>query len=155
MCVLLVYKRTSPEVLQLFSWAKLVDFLVCFLGSPTYIRNPYIRGKLVEVSWFQYALKHYKVLCSLIHEADKQPLVVGMFTNHALTQNHLVSAILHFYIDVEFTGSNVFYVSSAINHFVAHTQFYDKFRWRRDSQQILKFLWSIRHYRSMVAKECR
>eukprot|EP01105_Mastigella_eilhardi_P028801 TRINITY_DN975_c0_g1_i1.p1 TRINITY_DN975_c0_g1~~TRINITY_DN975_c0_g1_i1.p1 ORF type:complete len:1093 (-),score=286.71 TRINITY_DN975_c0_g1_i1:1415-4693(-) len=108
-----------------------MDFLVCFLGDVAYIRNPYLRSKLVQL------------VRLLIPENDRsstmsQQQLLSLFTSHEIAKAHLVSALMNFYVDIEYTGT--------------HTQFYDKFNWRYDVQKIIMFLWTMPRYRQCVAQ---
>jgi ubiquitin conjugation factor E4 B len=72
----------------------LITLLVLFLGSPTHVKNPYLRAKLVE----------------LMHSLT--PKVVGrnlgLFENNVVAQRHLARVLMSFYVDIEFAERKLF-----------------------------------------------
>nr|XP_046223628.1 LOW QUALITY PROTEIN: ubiquitin conjugation factor E4 B-like [Oncorhynchus gorbuscha] len=94
----------------------IVTFLVVFICSQNYIRNPYLIAKLVEVLF--------------VTNPAVQPRTQRfseMMENHQLSVKHLVPALMKFYTDVEHTG--------------ATSEFYDKFTIRYHISTIFKSLW--------------
>ncbi|KAJ1974146.1 Ubiquitin conjugation factor E4 [Dimargaris xerosporica] len=93
----------------------LVAFIVVFVGQPQYIKNPYLRAKLVEILFFL--------------TLDQGPgfMDLGTILNtDPMALDHLAPALMHFYVEVEQTG--------------ASSQFYDKFNIRYNISQVLKYL---------------
>ncbi|KAH3765468.1 Ubiquitin conjugation factor E4, core [Pelomyxa schiedti] len=115
------------------SWSKssIIDSLVCFLGSPNYIRNPYLRSKFVQVLG--------ELTQTKIQFGGSKSVADIVFSENVLAKNFLVKSLLKFYVDIEFTGT--------------HTQFYDKFNWRFDVQIILAYLWGIPHFKASIIQE--
>ena len=48
--VLMYVSRFRPQVLEGIPMEELLLFFVTFMGSPAYIKNPYLRSRMVEVS---------------------------------------------------------------------------------------------------------
>ncbi|XP_062871125.1 ubiquitin conjugation factor E4 B isoform X1 [Trichomycterus rosablanca] len=106
----------SPQVLYEPCTQDIVTFLVVFICSQNYIRNPYLIAKLVEVLF--------------VTNPAVQPRTQRFFEmieNHSLSINQLVPALMKFYTDVEHTGST--------------SEFYDKFTIRYHISTIFKSLW--------------
>ena len=106
---------------------ELFTFIITFMGSPAYVRNPYVRAKLVDV------LRMWMSEMNYIMSPMRQ-----LFDMHELAQKHLTVSLLKLYVDMEFTGS--------------HTQFYDKFNIRYTIGAILDYLWNVpEHQKTWVA----
>ncbi|XP_072512676.1 ubiquitin conjugation factor E4 B isoform X2 [Salminus brasiliensis] len=113
---LLFIVQYSPQVLYEPCTQDIVTFLVVFICSQNYIRNPYLIAKLVEVLF--------------VTNPAVQPRTQRFFEmieNHPLSVNLLVPALMKFYTDVEHTG--------------ATSEFYDKFTIRYHISTIFKSLW--------------
>uniref|UniRef100_A0A1A7YJG2 Ubiquitin conjugation factor E4 B n=1 Tax=Iconisemion striatum TaxID=60296 RepID=A0A1A7YJG2_9TELE len=119
---LLFVVQYSPQVLYEPCVQDVVTFLVVFICSQNYIRNPYLIAKLVEVLF--------------VTNPAVQPRTQRfseMMENHPLSIKHLVPALMKFYTDVEHTG--------------ATSEFYDKFTIRYHISTIFKSLWqNIAHH---------
>uniref|UniRef100_A0A8C6MMH5 Ubiquitin conjugation factor E4 B n=1 Tax=Nothobranchius furzeri TaxID=105023 RepID=A0A8C6MMH5_NOTFU len=119
---LLFAVQYSPQVLYEPCVQDVVTFLVVFICSENYIRNPYLIAKLVEVLF--------------VTNPAVQPRTQRfseMMENHPLSIKHLVPALMKFYTDVEHTG--------------ATSEFYDKFTIRYHISTIFKSLWqNIAHH---------
>ncbi|KAF2283608.1 hypothetical protein GH714_012184 [Hevea brasiliensis] len=86
-------------------------------GKSTYIRNPYLRAKMVEV------------LNCWMPRRSGSSATATLFEGHQLSLKYLVRNLLKLYMDVEFTGS--------------HTQFYDNFNIRHNIAELLEHLWQV------------
>ncbi|XP_021905344.1 probable ubiquitin conjugation factor E4 [Carica papaya] len=84
---------------------------------PNYIRNPYLRAKMVEV------------LNCWMPRRSGSTATSTLFEGHQLSLEYLVRNLLKLYVDIEFTGS--------------HTQFYDKFDIRHNIAELLEYLWQV------------
>ncbi|XP_061592345.1 ubiquitin conjugation factor E4 B isoform X2 [Cololabis saira] len=119
---LLFVVQYSPQVLYEPCIGDIVTFLVVFICNQSYIRNPYLIAKLVEVLF--------------VTNPAVQPRTQRfseMMENHPLSVKHLVPALMKFYTDVEHTG--------------ATSEFYDKFTIRYHISTIFKSLWqNIAHH---------
>eukprot|EP00963_Diacronema_lutheri_P009923 scaffold938_cov334-Pavlova_lutheri.AAC.43 len=126
--VLLYTVRTSPDVLNSVQneLADIIDFLVVFVGSPHYIKNPYKRADMVEVL-------HACIPRDSQHGMPPPKSVQLLLEVYPLAVKHLVPNLLKLYVDIEFTGS--------------HTQFYDKFNIRHNIGEILEYLWGVQAHR--------
>lgn len=85
-CYLLFSHRYSPQVLYEPCVQDIVTFLVVFICSQNYIRNPYLIAKLVEVLF--------------VTNPAVQPRTQRfseMMENHPLSVKHLVPALMKFY----------------------------------------------------------
>ncbi|MFT7798460.1 ubiquitin conjugation factor E4 B-like [Arapaima gigas] len=112
----------SPQVLYEPCTQDVVTFLVVFICSQNYIRNPYLIAKLVEVLFVTNPAVQPRT-----HRFSE------MMENHPLAVTHLVPALMKFYTDVEHTG--------------ATSEFYDKFTIRYHISTIFKSLWqNIGHH---------
>uniref|UniRef100_UPI00398EF25A ubiquitin conjugation factor E4 B isoform X2 n=1 Tax=Pristiophorus japonicus TaxID=55135 RepID=UPI00398EF25A len=110
------YPEYSPQVLYEPCTQDVVTFLVVFICSQNYIRNPYLIAKLVEVMF--------------VTNPAVQPRTQKFYEimeNHPLATKQLVPALMKFYTDVEHTG--------------ATSEFYDKFTIRYHISTIFKSLW--------------
>ncbi|XP_041129347.1 ubiquitin conjugation factor E4 B isoform X7 [Polyodon spathula] len=113
---LLFIVQYSPLVLYEPCTQDIVTFLIVFICSQNYIRNPYLIAKLVEVLF--------------VTNPAVQPRTQRfseMMENHPLSIKQLVPALMKFYTDVEHTG--------------ATSEFYDKFTIRYHISTIFKSLW--------------
>ncbi|XP_051946759.1 ubiquitin conjugation factor E4 B-like isoform X5 [Xyrauchen texanus] len=113
---LLFIVQYSPQVLFEPCTGDIVTFLVVFICSQNYIKNPYLIAKLVEVLF--------------VTNPAVQPRThrfFEMMENHPLAINQLVPTLMKFYTDVEHTG--------------ATSEFYDKFTIRYHISTIFKSLW--------------
>eukprot|EP00899_Mesostigma_viride_P025855 jgi/Mesvir1/6454/Mv19535-RA.1 len=123
----------TSRVLEHVSLEELMNFMVVMVGSPLYLKNPYLRAKMVEVlsMWIPTHCPH-----------SMAGTMTALFEGHQLCLRHLVPNLLKLYVDIESTGS--------------HTQFYDKFNIRHQCAEILEYLWGVPSHRAMwqkVAKE--
>jgi ubiquitin conjugation factor E4 B len=59
-----------------------------FLSSPWYIKNPFLKAKLVTVLFFG----------TLGTEGDKHGVLFGQLNSHKLCLKHLMAALVSFYI---------------------------------------------------------
>ncbi|KAM6977292.1 ubiquitin conjugation factor E4 B isoform 1-T1 [Aplochiton taeniatus] len=123
---LLFVVQYSPQVLYEPCVQDIVTFLVAFICSQNYIRNPYLIAKLVEVLF--------------VTNPAVQPRTQRfseMMENHPLSIKMLVPALMKFYTDVEHTG--------------ATSEFYDKFTIRYHISTIFKSLWqNIGHHNTFL-----
>jgi ubiquitin conjugation factor E4 B len=106
---------------------ELMSLFVLLLGSPEYVKNPYLRAKFVEVLqfWLPGDPEDPK--------GRWNPRMANLFEGHPLALAHLVPAVLRLYVDIEFTG--------------AANQFYDKFNIRYQIGEICEYLWKVEPHR--------
>ncbi|KAL6551585.1 E3 ubiquitin-protein ligase pub1 [Orobanche gracilis] len=127
---LLIFASRIPRVLDGVLLDDFMNFIIMFMASPEYIRNPYLRTKMVEV-----------LNCWMPRRSGSKATET-LFEGHQLSLEYLVRNLLKLYVDIEFTGS--------------HTQFYDKFNIRHNIAELLEYLWQVPSHRNVwrrIAKE--
>ncbi|KAL6205243.1 hypothetical protein ACLB2K_022505 [Fragaria x ananassa] len=128
--LLIVASQLIPKAFSGVLLDDFMNFIVMFMASPEYIRNPYLRSKMVQV------------LNCLMHGSRSSAALAMLFEGHKLSLEYLVRNLLKLYVDIEYTGS--------------HTRFYDKFSIRHSIAELLKYLWQVPSHRNVwrqVAKE--
>lgn len=127
---LLIFASRIPRALDGVMLDDFMNFIIMFMASPEYIRNPYLRAKMVEV------------LNCWMPQRSGSKATETLFEGHPLSLEYLVRNLLKLYVDIEFTGS--------------HTQFYDKFNIRHNIAELLEYLWQVPSHRNVwrkIAKE--
>lgn len=127
---LLIFASRIPKALDGVLLDDFMNFIIMFMGSPNFIRNPYLRAKMVEV-----------LNCWMPRRSGSSNTAT-LFEGHQLSLEFLVRNLLKLYVDIEFTGS--------------HTQFYDKFNIRHNIAELLEYLWQVPSHRNawrQIAKE--
>ncbi|EEF29477.1 ubiquitin-protein ligase, putative [Ricinus communis] len=127
---LLIFASRIPKALDGVVLDDFMNFIIMFMASPTYIRNPYLRAKMVEV-----------LNCWMPRRSGSSDTAT-LFEGHHLSLEYLVRNLLKLYVDIEFTGS--------------HTQFYDKFNIRHNIAELLEYLWQVPSHRNawrQIARE--
>lgn len=126
--VLIHTGRVAPQVLQSVELQETVVFFMAMMGSPNYVKNPYLRTKLSEVL--------YACLPQSVRQNPamrrRSDILAFVFDNHPVILSHLVPCLLQLYVDIEFTGR--------------HTQFYEKFYMRAYIQEVLEYVWNIQEH---------
>lgn len=123
--------RNMPQIITSTQSDELVLLCITFLRSSEYIKNPYLKSGLVTIMfhgiWPVY---------------NRSKGILGdLLTSMPFATDHLLHALMKFYIEVENTG--------------AHTQFYDKFNIRYEIFQIIKCIWSNTIYRERLSQESK
>ncbi|CAA0828388.1 Probable ubiquitin conjugation factor E4 [Striga hermonthica] len=127
---LLIFASRIPRALDGVMLDDFMNFIIMFMASPEYIRNPYLRAKMVEV-----------LNCWMPRRSGSKATET-LLEGHQLSLEFLVRNLLKLYVDIEFTGS--------------HTQFYDKFNIRHNIAELLEYLWQVPSHRNFwrrIAKE--
>ncbi|KAL6598275.1 hypothetical protein ACP70R_046440 [Stipagrostis hirtigluma subsp. patula] len=127
---LLVLTSRVPKALESFALDDFLNFIIMFMASTSYIKNPYLRAKMVEV------------LNCWTPKRSGLNSTASLFEGHQLCLDYLVRNLLKLYVDIEFTGS--------------HTQFFDKFNIRHNIAELLEYLWDVPSHRNawrQIAKE--
>lgn len=109
----------------------LVTFCTTFLSSGWYIKNPFLKAKLAEILF-------YNVIPWGRHTNG---VLSDTLNIHGLALQHLVPALMSFWIEAENTGS--------------HTQFYDKFNMRYHLSQIFKSVWSNPKHKEQIHRQAQ
>ncbi|KAK9924987.1 hypothetical protein M0R45_033328 [Rubus argutus] len=132
---LLIFASRMPKAFHGILLDEFMNFIIMFMASPEYIRNPYLRAKMVEV-----------LNCLMPRGSHQSPAAAAaaasLFEGHQLSLEYLVRNLLKLYVDIEFTGS--------------HTQFYDKFNIRHNIAELLEYLWQVPSHRNawrQIARE--
>ncbi len=123
--------RNMPQIITSTQSDELVMLCITFLRSSEYIKNPYLKSGLVTIMfhgiWPVY---------------NRSKGVLGdLLTSMPFATDHLLHALMKFYIEVENTGG--------------HNQFYDKFNMRYEVFQIIKCIWSNTVYRERLSQESK
>ncbi|KAI8905797.1 ubiquitin elongating factor core-domain-containing protein [Entophlyctis helioformis] len=127
--------RYNAVMLEHHPRDEIVTFAMTVLSNPTYIKNPYLKSKLVEIL-FYFTIPLYRRASGETHGK-----LDGVFSTHPLAKAHLVRSVLGFYVDVEQTGM--------------HSQFYDKFNIRYNISQVLKSIWNDPTHRHAIVGASR
>jgi len=123
--------QNCPEKYELAGKHELLIFILTFLTSTWYIKNPFLKSKINDVlfmSTWGYGRERNGVLGNLLN-------------SHPQALKHLIPALTHFYIEVEQTG--------------ASSQFYDKFNARRNIAWVLKIIWNNPAHREALRIEAQ
>ncbi|KAI3791661.1 hypothetical protein L2E82_05521 [Cichorium intybus] len=113
-----IFASRIPRALDGVKLDDFMNFIIMFMASPEYIRNPYLRAKMVEV-----------FNCWMPRRSGSSTVTSTLFEGHQLSVQYLVKNLLKLYVDIEFTGS--------------HTQFYEKFNIRHNIAELLEYLWQV------------
>ncbi|KAK4776219.1 hypothetical protein SAY87_024180 [Trapa incisa] len=127
---LLIIASRLPRGLDGVVLDDFMNLIIMFMASPEYIKNPFLRAKMVEV------------LNCWIPRRSGFSVTASLFEGHRLSLEYLVRNLLKLYVDIEFTGS--------------HNQFYDKFNIRHNIAELLEYLWQVPSHRNawrQIAKE--
>jgi ubiquitin conjugation factor E4 B len=121
---------TMPHIFSSNQCDEIVMFCIAFLRSSEYIKNPGLK------SGFTSILFH-----GVWPARNFQRGVLGDVLNSlSFAMNHLLHALMNFYIECEHTGAHAFY---------------DKFNIRYEIFQVIKCIWGNIVYREQLAKESK
>lgn len=118
-----------PNVIETVG-EELALFIIVFICTSTYIANPYLIAKLIEVLFVSSPVLH--PFTRTFHST---------ILSHPLSRENLAPALMKFYTDVESTG--------------ATSEFYDKFSIRYHISVIFKSFWDDEHYMRSVRQESK
>ncbi|XP_067945570.1 ubiquitin conjugation factor E4 B-like [Watersipora subatra] len=108
--------------------ADIVTLLVVLVCSPSYIKNPYLTAKLVEIIFTADS----NISGNTCKDFSQQ------IYEHTVALDHLMPSLMRFYVDIESTGS--------------HTEFFDKFGIRYQISIIFKSLWCIKAHKAQFIR---
>ncbi|KAK9449910.1 ubiquitin elongating factor core-domain-containing protein [Limtongia smithiae] len=128
---IIYFSRHFPQLLFDQTHVELVTFAVTFIRTSSYIKNPYLKAKIIEVLFFGVQQQPSFRFGFLGETLNSLPFAV----------EHLFHMLMQFYIEIEQTG--------------ASSQFYDKFNIRYYISQIVKFIWENPVYRDKLEQESR
>ncbi|KIK52087.1 hypothetical protein GYMLUDRAFT_50156 [Collybiopsis luxurians FD-317 M1] len=121
--------QAFPDKFELSGKNELLTFILTFLTSTWYIKNPFLKSKINDVLF----------MSTWPYARERGGLLGGLLNSHPLALKHLMPALTHFYIEVEQTG--------------ASSQFYDKFIARRNISYVLKVVWDNPTHREALNRE--
>lgn len=138
MCTLLVFvARTQRNLATAPIMEQFMLFFTMFLGSPAYIKNPYLRGRMVEALHCYMPENEADISAGFAARrrgwigADE---VATLFEVHPLVIQAMVQACISLYVDIERTDR--------------HNAFYEKFNTRYQIGEILAYLWELPQHRA-------
>ncbi|XP_071696746.1 probable ubiquitin conjugation factor E4 [Rutidosis leptorrhynchoides] len=120
---LLIFASQIPRALDGVKLDDFMNFIIMFMASPGYIRNSYLRAKMVEV-----------LNCWIPHRSGTLSVTSSLFEGNQFAIQYLVGNLFKLYVDVEFTGS--------------HIQSDDSFNIRHNILDLLEYLWQIPVYQN-------
>lgn len=131
---LLYVSRMHPQLLVGAPMEEMMLFLMVFMGSPKYVRSPYLRSKLSEVVhvWLPPQQEGASFRRGFTSRSLGNSLTY-LFEAHPLVLEHLVPTLLQLYVAIEFTDRA--------------NQFYLKFHMRQYIGDILHYLWGVPQHR--------
>jgi ubiquitin conjugation factor E4 B len=110
---------------------EMITLCIAFLRSSEYIKNPYLKSSLVTLLFSgTWPFMHLKsgVLGDQLYSAK-------------FAHDHLLHALMKFYIECESTGAN--------------SAFYDKFNIRYEIFQVIKCVWGNDVYKQQLTRESK
>ncbi|KKZ66087.1 ubiquitin conjugation factor E4 B [[Emmonsia] crescens] len=120
---------SMPHVVTSTQGDELIMLCITFLQSSEYIKNPYLKAGLVTIlyrgTWRR--------------RNGSRGVLVDLLNSLPFATEHLLHALMKFYIEAEFTGT--------------HTQFFDKFNIRYEIFQIIQCIWPNTVYRDNLHNE--
>lgn len=123
--------RNMPWTISSTQSDELIIMCITFLRNSEKIKNPYLKSGLVTI-----------MFAGTWPGPNRPKGVLGdLLMGLPIATEHLLHALMRFYIEVENTG--------------AHTQFYDKFNIRFEIFQIIKCIWDNRIYRENLDRESK
>lgn len=119
--------RYNPDALDDADKDILINFVIVFL-QPGLVNNPFLKAKLVSI------------IANGLYPTGywRKGTLFDRLSVHSLSTDYLMPTLIRFWIDVEATGG--------------HTQFWDKFTYRRDISRIFKSMWSNSLHREAFVK---
>ncbi|KAK1836114.1 ubiquitin conjugation factor E4 [Podospora conica] len=123
--------RYVPRVVMSAVGEELVALSVTFLESSEYIKNPYLKSALVSLL-FHGTFPTYHL---------KNGVLGDIMTSTKFANDHLLHAVMKFYIECESTG--------------ASSQFYDKFNIRYEIFHIIKAIWTNDVYKQQLTQSSK
>lgn len=120
-----------PQIMPSAVGDEMIALCIAFLRSSEYIKNPYLKSSLVTLLYSgTWPFMHIK------KGVLGDQLYGGKFAN-----DHLLHALMKFYIEAESTGVN--------------TAFYDKFNIRYEIFQVIKCVWGNDVYKQQLTRESK
>ncbi|KAF8862296.1 hypothetical protein BDZ45DRAFT_616996 [Acephala macrosclerotiorum] len=123
--------RFVPDIMLSAIGDEVIALCITFLTNSEYIKNPYLKAKLVTLLFHGTWPVYHKT----------KGVLGDALTGTNFANDHLLHALMKFYIEVESTG--------------AHTQFYDKFNIRYEIFQVIKCIWTNDIYQQRLTQESK
>ncbi|QRV77647.1 ubiquitin conjugation factor E4 [Ceratobasidium sp. AG-Ba] len=120
--------RSRPDLIDVSVKTELLTFILTFLSSTWYIKNPFLKSKLLQILFYG----------TLPYGRERDGALGSLINTNPLSLQHLMPALMSFYVEVEQTG--------------ASSQFYDKFESRRNISYILKAIWTNPTHRDALSR---
>lgn len=120
----------ATDNLQDSSMKNIVMLMILVICSPSYLSNPYLTAKLIEVIFIGILVTH-----------PKSCRWIDMLKDHPISRDEFAPALMRFYTDVESTGSS--------------NEFFDKFSIRHHISVITKELWKDSDHKVAILKHSR
>ncbi len=79
--------RQSPKSLELSGRNEMLIWCLAFLTSTWYIKNPFLKAKIVEVLFF-----------GCWNWGEQRSVLTTLLNTHSVALQHLMPALMHFYI---------------------------------------------------------
>lgn len=127
---LIYVSRYVPQAVIREKRNVLVQFCVSFLSTTPYIKNPYVKGKLVEILFY-----------GTLEYGNHPGYFISIFDTDPLCLKYLLTGLMRFYIECEQTGASL--------------QFYEKFTTRFYISEIIRCIWANDAYRAKLDKESK
>ncbi|KAF8459134.1 ubiquitin elongating factor core-domain-containing protein [Terfezia claveryi] len=115
-----------PHIVISTQTEELVTFSITFLRNSTYIRNPHLKSKLVEILF--YGIQPNRV--------KPNGMLGDAIMGNQFALQHLMHALMNFYIEIE-------------------SQYYQKFTVRYHISELIKRMWDNHSYREKLEIESR
>lgn len=128
---ILYISRYSLDSLEHEPLDEIMNFFITFMGNTTFVKNPYLRCKFVEV------LRHW-IPFEGGYQSQK---LLSLFEVNPVSLVNMIPSLLHLYVDIEFTGTD--------------NQFYEKFNVRYQIGELCEYLWSVPAHKSAWIKLAR
>ena len=126
--------RARPDLVTASRMEQFMLFFSVFLGSPLYVRNPYLRGKMVEAlaSYMpqEDEADDWRPRAGVGRAAEE---VSTLFQVHPLVIGNMVRALISLFVDIERTDRS--------------NSFYEKFNMRYYIGEIMAYLWKLPPHR--------
>ncbi|KAH9431338.1 hypothetical protein MCOR02_008633 [Pyricularia oryzae] len=124
--------NTMPQILLSAVGDELTVLCVTLLESSAYIRNPYMKAALVTLLYFGVTqfFRHWK-----------SGVMTDVLMSSKFANDHLLHALMKFYIECESTGAN--------------SAFYDKFNIRYEISYIIQKVWPNPHYSRQLREQSK
>lgn len=127
--------RARPDLVTPQYMEQYMLFFTVFMGSPSHVRNPYLRGKMVE-SLASYMpptddRDDWRPRGGMGRSAEE---VATLFEVHPLVIGHMVRALILLFVDIERTDRS--------------NAFYEKFNMRYHIGDIMGYLWRLPQHRA-------